>query len=92
MNSGGWVGFAGYREVRPIQGASRMKKLTVELTCPKCEAVFRQVLEDMSPGVTRRCPHCGVDIQFAGDDGHEVQRAVDKLEQTFKDLSRRLGR
>lgn len=66
-----------------------MKKIEAEIECPKCEAVFKQVVAEMQPGTVRQCPHCGCDIQFTGDDGAKVQRSLDELEKTFKNLFRK---
>jgi uncharacterized C2H2 Zn-finger protein len=63
-----------------------MDKIEVELTCPNCDAVFKQVLEQMNPGVVRQCPYCGADIEFLGDDGADVQKALDSLEEKWKNL------
>jgi Zn finger protein HypA/HybF involved in hydrogenase expression len=66
-----------------------MKKLEVEVTCPGCEAVFLQGVAEMRPGAVRQCPHCGSNIHFTGDDGADVQKALDDVEKTFKNLFRK---
>lgn len=66
-----------------------MATLEVEIECPKCEAVFKQLVAEMRPDAVRQCPHCGSDIQFTGDDGANVQRSLDELEKTFKNLFRK---
>lgn len=69
-----------------------MKKLEVDMPCPKCHRRFRERLEAMHPGGRRSCPYCGVSIAFTGDDGRRVQRAVDDLERSLNDLTRRFRR
>lgn len=66
-----------------------MNKLEADLPCPNCRRKFRQRIEDMVPGRTRRCPFCAIEIKFTGDDGRKAQRALDDLERTFKRLGRR---
>ena len=63
-------------------------KLEAELKCPQCCRSFRQKLEEMRPGRSRRCPGCGTSMAFTGDSGREAQRALDRLE---RDLSRTLN-
>lgn len=68
-----------------------MVKLWFDLEYANCHRQFRQDAEEMRPGRSRRCPHCSVTIKFVGDDGREVQRAIDDLERTLKGVSRTLG-
>jgi uncharacterized Zn finger protein len=65
-----------------------MAKLKFDLECPSCHRKFKQKVEDVRPGQSRRCPHCGTVIEFTGDDGRQMQRAVDKLERSIKKASR----
>jgi uncharacterized C2H2 Zn-finger protein len=65
-----------------------MTKLQVDLECPNCHREFKQKVDDMRPGESRRCPHCGTMIKFTGDDGRQVQRAIDDLERTLKNMSK----
>lgn len=64
-----------------------MAKLQFDLECPNCHRKFRQRVEDMRPGRSRRCPYCNAVIRFTGDDGRQVQRAVDDLERALKRVS-----
>ena len=64
-----------------------MTKLSFDLECPSCHFKVQQRVEDMRPGASRNCPSCGVTINFSGDDGREVQQALDKLHRTMKRMS-----
>jgi uncharacterized C2H2 Zn-finger protein len=44
----------------------------------------------MIPGASRSCPYCGTVFQFTGDDGRKVQKALDDLEKTIKNMSKKL--
>jgi DNA-directed RNA polymerase subunit RPC12/RpoP len=63
-------------------------KLEFDLQCPNCHRKFKQKVEDMHPGKSRRCPYCGTVIEFTGDDGRKIQKAVDGLERSLKRASR----
>lgn len=65
-----------------------MTKLQFELQCPNCHRKFKQKVEDVQPGKSGRCPYCGTMIEFTGDDGRKVQKAVDDLERSLKRASR----
>lgn len=65
-----------------------MAKLQFELECPNCHRKFKQKIEDMRPGRSRNCPYCGTVIEFTGDDGRKMQKAVDSLERSLKRASR----
>jgi len=67
-----------------------MAKLQFGLVCPNCHRRFKQRVEGMRPGQSRRCPHCGTVINFTGDDGRRIQKAVDDLECTVKRMSRKI--
>ena len=67
-------------------------KLEADVSCPSCGRKFKQRVGEMRPGRSRRCPRCNADIRFTGDDGSKVQKAVDDLEKTIKNLNRRFGR
>ena len=66
-----------------------MKKLEADLACPKCHRKFKQRVDEIVPGRSRRCAGCGLNITFTGDDGRQVQRALDKLEGQLKNLGGR---
>jgi len=68
-----------------------MRDLETEIRCPKCNRTLRVKVKEMVPGRTKVCV-CGFQIQFTGDDGRKVQRAMDKLERQMKRLGRRLRR
>lgn len=63
-------------------------KLEANLQCPQCHGKFKQKIEDIRPGRSRRCPHCGTMIEFTGDDGREAQKAIDNLARSLKRVSR----
>lgn len=65
-----------------------MAKLQFNLECPNCHRKFKQKVEGMRPGKSRHCPYCGTVIEFTGDDGRRVQKAVDDLERTLRRMSR----
>lgn len=60
-------------------------KLEVDIRCPNCSRKFKQRVEDMRPGKSKRCS-CGTTIKFTGDDGRKAQRALDSLERTIKNI------
>ena len=65
-----------------------MTKLAFDLQCPKCHRKFRQKVEEMQPGKSRRCPYCGTVIEFTGNDGRKIQKAVDSLARSLRRASR----
>lgn len=65
-----------------------MAKLRFDLECPNCHRKFKQKVEEVRPGKSRHCPYCGTMIEFTGDDGRQVQKAVDDLKRTLKSKSR----
>ena len=69
---------------------SRLKKLEADLECPNCHRKFKQRVADMRPGTSRRCLGCGTIIEFAGDNGRQVQKAIDDLERSMKRILRNL--
>ncbi len=68
-----------------------LEHFEVEIPCPGCKREFPQRLEDMRPGNSRTCPHCGDVINFTGDDGRKAQEALTELERvldSLKDIGR----
>lgn len=63
-------------------------KLEVDVTCPHCRMKFRQRVEEMRLGRSRQCPHCGIRIEFTGDDGQKAQRAMDDLQRTIRNFGK----
>jgi hydrogenase maturation factor HypF (carbamoyltransferase family) len=63
-----------------------MDKLEIEIACPECNREFKQRVEDMRPGKSRKCPGCGVEIKFTGDDGRKAQKALDDLNKSLGKL------
>ena len=64
--------------------------LEFDLTCPKCKRKSKQKVKQMIPGASRSCPYCGTVFQFTGDDGRKAQKALDDLEKTIKNMSKKL--
>ncbi len=62
-----------------------MEDLTINVTCPKCNQTLVIKVRDMVPGNTMQCS-CGCTISFSGDDGRQVQEALDDLDQQLKNL------
>jgi transcription initiation factor IIE alpha subunit len=65
-------------------------KLEFDLECPNCKRKMAQKVEAMRPGASRRCPSCGAEITFSGDDGRKAQKALDDLTKSLKSLSIKL--
>ncbi len=65
-------------------------KLEFDIACSHCGKSFKQRVDAMRPGHSTRCPSCGITIQFSGDDGRKVQKAVDDVEKTLSKLSKDL--
>ena len=69
-------------------------KLDAAISCPACRNKLTVRLTALYPGNSRVCPRCGARITFTGDDGRVAQRqldrAMDELERTFRNLNRRL--
>lgn len=58
-----------------------MEKIKIEITCPKCEKEFKQRIENMRPGKSKKCPHCLTNIDFSGDDFSKAQKMLDNFEK-----------
>lgn len=65
-----------------------MQNLTAEISCPNCNRRVKIKVKEMVPGRSKRLS-CGCTIQFTGDDGRQVQRALDDLENQLKRLQRK---
>lgn len=66
-----------------------MQDLTAEISCPSCNRKVRIKVRDMVPGRSKRLS-CGCTIQFSGDDGRQVQRALDDLSRQLRRLSKKI--
>ena len=62
-----------------------MKSLEVEIRCPNCNRKFKQRLDRLGKGNSKRCS-CGCNIVFEGDGGPSAQRALNKLSRDLKRL------
>jgi hypothetical protein len=65
-----------------------MKDLYADIECPNCGLRTGIKVEEMVPGRSKDCTHCGAKFEFSGDDGRRAQRALDDLEAEVKGLSR----
>jgi hypothetical protein len=54
-----------------------MEKIKIEITCPKCEKEFKERIENMRPGKSKKYPHCLTNIDFSGDDFSEAQKGAE---------------
>ncbi len=63
-----------------------MQDLIADINCPNCNHRVKIKVKDMVPGHSKRLS-CGCVIQFTGDDGRQVQHALNDLEQQLKKLS-----
>lgn len=66
-----------------------MQDLTAEINCPNCNRRVKIKVKEMVPGRTKRLS-CGCTIQFTGNDGRQVQRALGDLENQLKRLQRKI--
>lgn len=58
----------------------------VNPNCPSCEKEMPLKVQELVPGSSIECPNCGVTIEFSGDDGRDVKKALDDVEKSFKYL------
>jgi hypothetical protein len=63
-----------------------MRDLETEITCPSCQRRIKIKVKEMIPGHTKNCPSCNLVIRFSGDNGQNVQHALDDLEKALKKL------
>jgi hypothetical protein len=56
-----------------------MTQLEASVPCPHCHTKFPVPLQDMAPGKSKTCPHCGTIMRFAGQDASKVQQVMDQL-------------
>ena len=61
-------------------------KIEIDIDCPSCNHSFKQKLENLRPGNSCKCPSCGSEINFTGDDASKVQKAIDDLEKSMDGL------
>lgn len=65
-----------------------MQDLTAEIECPNCKRKVKLKVKEMIPGHSKRLS-CGCTIQFTGDDGRQIQRALDDFQKQLQKLQRR---
>lgn len=63
-----------------------MQDLTADISCPTCNRKVKVKVKEMVPGRSKRLS-CGCTIQFSGDDGRQVQKALDDFERQLKRLN-----
>ncbi len=56
-------------------------EVKIDLKCPKCGHIFQEKIREIKPGRIKTCPHCGVTIEYKGDDLSKVQTELDKLKK-----------
>jgi DNA-directed RNA polymerase subunit RPC12/RpoP len=53
------------------------KKMTSEIICTECGKPFTEKVSNLRPGYSRKCPNCGVLIEFAGDNvAQKIRKAL----------------
>ena len=63
-------------------------QLEADLPCPGCKKKFKQKLSEMSPGKSKKCPHCSATIKFTGDDMRKLQKSIDDFDRYLKSLNK----
>lgn len=59
--------------------------------CPNCKQPITITLRERIPGRRKACPGgCGFTIQFTGDDGRKMQRSIDSLTKTLRNMGVRV--
>jgi len=69
---------------------SSLKDMRVDVQRRNCRHRVSIIVKEMVPGRSRRCPFCRATLELHGDDGGQVQRALDDFERELKRLSRKL--
>ena len=67
---------------------SQIMKLEFDFECPRCKRKSQMKVEEIVPSRRKKCPRCGADIEFSGDDGRKMQRAFDDFEKSMKNMFR----
>ena len=67
-----------------------MNDLEFTIGCPGCKRNLKIKLKEMVPGHSKKCPYCGTNIIFEGDDGRRAQHELDKLNNTIRNLKIKL--
>lgn len=49
-----------------------MKRITGRVSCPKCKAVYNELIEESKPKVHGICDHCGSELVKRSDDNEET--------------------
>lgn len=60
---------------------------TICAECPSCKKKHKKNTKDVAPNSSIKCP-CGQTIVFTGDDLRKVQKALDDLKRSLKNLGK----
>ena len=71
-------------------GTSQVTDLAVRVKCPGCGSKIDLRAADLAPGSFKRCFYGGAKLHFGGDNGSDVQQAVDDLVKSLDGLSKAL--
>ncbi|QUM85974.1 hypothetical protein [Moritella sp. 28] len=65
--------------------------ITTEIKCPGCETEIKVEISKMFSGNTIDCPKpdCNSKLEFEGDDGRDMQDALDGLSKTLKNFGKK---
>ena len=62
-------------------------EMTHTVPCPSCKKDIVIRLKEMIDGKTKKCPHCNDGlVEFKGSGGAQVQKAMDDLKKSLRDL------
>lgn len=61
-----------------------MSDLTIDITCPVCETVFKKKARELKDGTTIQCPKCGEKTTIKGDMFTDMVKNIDKAVKTEK--------
>lgn len=61
-----------------------MSELTIDITCPVCETVFKKKARDLKDGTTIQCPKCGEKTTIKGDMFTDMVTNIDKSVKSEK--------
>ena len=59
-------------------------ELKWELECPNCKRRLVIAAKEAYPGNKKKCPNCGLEIKFEGDDMRKAQKALDDFMRNLR--------
>ena len=59
-----------------------LKGMSTEIKCPKCGKAFTEKISVLRPGGIRKCPSCGITIEYTGENVARKMRKA--LSDAFK--------